>query len=47
MAEETTELELDEVDEVLECAWAWCKLRIDDTDEDVDFLPRKPAEERR
>ena len=46
MAEDMTELELDEVDEVLECACAWCMLRIDETEEEVDFLPRKPAEER-
>jgi len=46
-------MDVDDVDEALECE---CRClepaafgidRIDDTDEDVDFLPRRPADERR
>lgn len=48
MAVETDPLEL--VDDALECeCWWWCWWidRIDDTDDDVDFRPRRPPEVRR
>jgi len=36
------------VDDALEWEWWWwCIERTDEMDEDVDFLPRRPAEERR
>lgn len=43
-----TEL-VDDVDDALEWVWwcAWCMDLTEDTDEDVDFRPRRPAEERR
>lgn len=44
-----TEL-VDDVDEALEWVWwccAWCIDLTEDTDEDVDLRPRRPAEERR
>jgi hypothetical protein len=38
----------DEVDEALECEWWWRGMeRIEDMDEDVDFRPRRPPEDRR
>ena len=46
MAEEFTELEVDEVDEALEWEGTWWILRTDETDEDVDLRPWRPAEER-
>ena len=33
--------------EVLECEWWWWILRTEDTDEEVDLRPRRPAELRR
>lgn len=40
--------EADDVEEALECVWWWCGiLRIDETELDVDFLPRRPPEDRR
>ena len=41
-AEEWTELEVEEVEEALECVWTWWMLRIEETDEEVDFRPRRP-----
>lgn len=41
------ELDADEVDEALEWVWTWWMLRIEDTEDDVDLRPRRPAEERR
>lgn len=37
-----------DVEDALECEW-WCRgiERMDETDEDVDFLPRRPPLERR
>ena len=40
-------IEADDVDDALECEWTWWMLRTDDTEEDVDFRPRRPALERR
>ena len=47
MAEETTELEVEDVEDAFECVWTWWMLRTEDTDEDVDLRPLRPAEERR
>ena len=45
MAVETEPLEL--VEDALEWEWWWWWIeRIDETDEDVDFLPRRPVEDR-
>lgn len=44
-----TEL-VEDVDEALEWLWwwlVWCMERIEDTDEEVDLRPRRPAEDRR
>lgn len=47
-AGEATEVVAEDVDDALECVWWWCGIdRIEDTEEDVDFLPRRPPEERR
>jgi hypothetical protein len=36
-------MEMEDVDEALEWEWWWCGMeRIEETDEDVDFLPRRP-----
>jgi hypothetical protein len=41
-------IEADDVDDALLCVWWWCgMLLILETDEDVDFRPRRPPEERR
>ena len=40
--------EAEDMDEALLWEWWWCGMeRIEDTDEDVDFRPRRPPEERR
>lgn len=40
--------EAEDVDEAFECEWWWCgMLRIEDTDDEVDFRPRRPPDERR
>lgn len=40
--------EAEDVDEALECEWWWCGMeRMEDMDDDVDFRPRRPPEERR
>ncbi len=39
--------ELDELDDALECEWRWCTERTDETDEDVDLRPCRPADGRR
>lgn len=40
--------EAEEMDEALLWVWWWCGIeRMEDTDEDVDFRPRRPPEERR
>jgi hypothetical protein len=45
-AGEATDAE--DVEEALECEWWWCgRERIEETDEEVDFLPRRPPLERR
>lgn len=41
-AEEWTELDVEEVDEALEWVWTWWMLRMELTDEEVDFRPRRP-----
>lgn len=54
-ADETPEGEASEADEVLEalecvCWWwmpLWYVLLMEETDEEVDLRPRRPAEERR
>lgn len=38
---------LEDVEDVLECVWTWCIERIEETDDEVDFRPRRPAEDRR
>lgn len=41
-------MDADDVDEALECEWWWCGMeRILLTLEEVDFLPRRPPDERR
>ena len=41
-------IELDDVDDALECVWWWWWIdRTEETDDDVDFLPRSPADGRR
>ena len=41
-------MDAEDVDEALECEWWWCGIeRIEDTDEDVDFLPRRPPDDLR
>lgn len=41
-------MDADDVDDALECEWWWCgMLRIEDTEDEVDFRPRRPPEERR
>lgn len=47
IAEELTEFEFEEVDDAFERVWAWWILRIEDTDDEVDLRPRRPADERR
>ena len=47
MAEDTTELDVEDVEEAFECVCTWWILRTDETDEDVDLRPRSPAEDRR
>jgi hypothetical protein len=42
-----TELVLEEVEEVFECVCTWWRLRMDETEDEVDLRPRKPAEDRR
>ena len=38
-------MDAEDVDEALECEWWWCGIeRMEDTDEDVDFLPRRPPD---
>ena len=37
----------DDTEEALECEWAWWMVRIDETEEEVDLRPRKPADDRR
>lgn len=44
-AEEWTELDVEEVDEALECVCTWWMLRMEETEEEVDLRPRSPAEE--
>jgi hypothetical protein len=39
--------EAEEVDEALECEWWWWMERTEETEELVDFRPRRPAEDRR
>jgi len=40
--------EAEDMDDALLWEWWWCGMdRIEDTDEDVDFRPRRPPEERR
>jgi len=46
-AEEFTEFEVEDVEEALEWVWTWWMLRTDETDEEVDLRPRRPAEGRR
>lgn len=46
-AEEGIELEVEEVEEALECECAWWMLRMEETEEEVDLRPRMPCEERR
>jgi hypothetical protein len=39
-------MEAEEVEDAFECEWWWCGMeRIEETDEDVDFRPRRPPEE--
>ena len=45
-AEELMEFDVEEVDEALECAGGRCMERIDETDDDVDFRPRRPEPRR-
>lgn len=41
-------MDAEDVDDAFECEWWWCgMLRIEDMDEEVDFRPRRPPEERR
>lgn len=45
-AGETSEAE--DVELAFECEWWWCGMeRMEETDEDVDFRPRRPPLERR
>ena len=46
-AEDWMEVEVEEVEEALECECAWWMLRMEETDEEVDLRPRRPCEERR
>lgn len=39
--------EAEDVEDALECECTWCMLRTEDTDEDVDLRPRRPALPRR
>ena len=41
------DVDVDEVDEALECVCTWWMLRMDETEEEVDFRPRRPPDERR
>lgn len=43
----TVSMLLDEIEEAFEWARVWWILRMEETDEDVDFRPRRPTEERR
>ena len=45
--EVVSRLFLDEFEEALLWLWRWWILRIEETEDDVDFLPRNPAEPRR
>lgn len=38
---------LDDIEEALECEWAWWILLTEETDDEVDLRPRKPTDERR
>jgi hypothetical protein len=41
-------MDIEDVEDAFECEWWWCGIeRMEDTDEEVDFLPRRPPEERR
>jgi hypothetical protein len=41
-------MDADDVEDALLCVWWWCgMLLILETDEEVDFRPRRPPEERR
>lgn len=42
-AEEWTEFEVEDVEEALEWLWMWWMLRMELTEEDVDFRPRRPV----
>lgn len=36
-------MDAEDVEEALECEWWWCGIeRIEDTEDEVDFLPRRP-----
>ena len=37
----------EDVEDARECDWTWWSDRMDETEEEVDFLPRRPADERR
>jgi hypothetical protein len=41
-------MDIEEVEEALECVWWWWGIeRMEETEEEVDFLPRRPPLERR
>jgi hypothetical protein len=36
-------MDIEDVEEALECVWWWCGIeRMDETEDDVDFRPRRP-----
>jgi hypothetical protein len=38
-------MDAEDVEEALECEWWWCGIeRMEDTEEEVDFLPRRPPD---
>ena len=43
--DECTEFEVDDVEDALEWEGIWWMLRMEETEEDVDFRPRRPPEE--
>ena len=46
-ADEFTEFVVEDVEEAFEWVWTWWMLRIEETDEEVDLRPRRPADGRR